>query len=209
MIDIIEKFINPTLEDSHHRYKSWEHCYLSFNNNENSEIQVLKMGFYLASWGMYRGSSGLLWKDYTIHYGALEKLKKYNHLKYVNVNDKYDINGVLSLVDEMKDYYSRITYYKKGQPKKISATDTLVSKVILGSLGCMPAMDRYFNQGFCKMEHLVINENSLTSIYNTAQQMASQINEAQHWIYEKTKVTYPTMKIVDMYHWQIGFDKDN
>lgn len=59
--------------DQYHRYRSWEHCYSFFqkchaSKNDNSvDAATLHLAFYLASWGMYRGSSQLLQKDYRVH----------------------------------------------------------------------------------------------------------------------------------------------
>jgi hypothetical protein len=53
--------------DEHHRYRSWEHCYRYFRQRRHLRADrdidhaALQLGFYLASWGMYRGSSFLLW----------------------------------------------------------------------------------------------------------------------------------------------------
>jgi hypothetical protein len=51
---------------AHHRYRSWEHCYRYFHRSIPEAIAVdhdhaaLQLGFYLASWGMCRGSGFLL-----------------------------------------------------------------------------------------------------------------------------------------------------
>lgn len=64
----------------HHRYRSWEHCYRYFHKftsieiAEDREHAALQLGFYLASWGMYRGSSFLLQCDYTVHLAVIDKL---------------------------------------------------------------------------------------------------------------------------------------
>lgn len=64
----------------HHRYHSWEHCYPFFHTSTPEAIAVdrdhaaLQLGFYLASWGMYRGSSFLLQHAYTVHLGVIDQL---------------------------------------------------------------------------------------------------------------------------------------
>src|ERR1700719_3146846 len=67
-------------DEAHGRSRSWEHCFRYFHE---SNLQVLladrhhaalQLGFYLASWGMYRGSSFLLQHDYTIHLGVVTAL---------------------------------------------------------------------------------------------------------------------------------------
>src|ERR1039457_2331405 len=66
--------------DEHHRYRSWEHCYGYFRTRTPQAIAAhrdhaaLQLAFYLASWGMYRGSSFLLQRAYTVHLGVIEKL---------------------------------------------------------------------------------------------------------------------------------------
>src|SRR5438067_1084420 len=66
--------------DPHHRYRSWEHCYRFFNSRmpagiaSERDIAALHLAFYLASWGMYRGSAFLLQRAYTVHLGIVDVL---------------------------------------------------------------------------------------------------------------------------------------
>jgi hypothetical protein len=66
--------------DPHHRYRFWEHCYRFFREVTPSgiaaqrQIAALQLGFYLASWGMYRGSTFLLQHAYTAHLGVVDCL---------------------------------------------------------------------------------------------------------------------------------------
>lgn len=69
--EVLALNIQPTLTDPHHRFNSWKHCYHFFKENHarlNEEaIQdtaALHLRFYLTSWGMMRGSTDLLQKDY-------------------------------------------------------------------------------------------------------------------------------------------------
>lgn len=63
---LIRAYHGDLAGDEHHRYRSWEHCYRFFRRAGAAEISnqrdhaALHLGFYLASWGMYRGSSFLL-----------------------------------------------------------------------------------------------------------------------------------------------------
>ena len=71
-VDLIIKaateFYEELRQDQNGRYRSWEYCYSSFGEARTGTIDVdylsLQLAFYLASWGMYRGSSFLLQKDY-------------------------------------------------------------------------------------------------------------------------------------------------
>lgn len=41
------------VQDSNHRFKSWEYCYTAFGNLDSVDYLSLHLAFYLASWGMY------------------------------------------------------------------------------------------------------------------------------------------------------------
>ena len=62
----------------HHRYRSWEHCYSYFRRVRpdglaaDRDHAALQLAFYLASWGMYRGSSFLLQYAYTVHHCVID-----------------------------------------------------------------------------------------------------------------------------------------
>jgi hypothetical protein len=136
--------------DKHHRYRSWEHCYQFFREFRRQEpgsdrrIAALQLGFYLASWGMYRGSSFLLQRDFTVHLDAIDCIMDREFAPLWDsefgsgVNDAALVPIVLSAINAIREAYSSF-----GQP-----TDTLVTKILLGTIGCLPACDRYFINGF-------------------------------------------------------------
>lgn len=80
------------------RYKSWEYCHEIFNyygrkeeiTDEVYDLLALNLAFYLASWGMYRGSSFLLQRDYKTHIGAVKEIMKdkYKDLWNYDPSDK-------------------------------------------------------------------------------------------------------------------------
>jgi hypothetical protein len=213
---IIEKYLSGITADEFHRYKSWDNCFQAFMVSKQSEIHVLELAFYLASWGMYRGSSGLLQKNHLIHKGAVDIVfsKSNQKLKCNETTEikKENIKAILSVKDELAEHYSSI-YFTKGadMPKPISPTDTLLSKIMLGTLGCVPAYDRYFIDGLkeMKMEHTGFNEASLNELFNFIDNNKKEIDQAQKLIKTKTQRHYPLMKILDMYFWQIGYDKES
>lgn len=77
-------FNDEMRNDANHRYRSWDHCYSFFKNlysaknDKDVGLAALHLAFYLASWGMYRGSSKLLQKDYKIHTPIVQELLKKN-----------------------------------------------------------------------------------------------------------------------------------
>lgn len=133
---------------SNYRYRSWEHCYGFFQKMLPSGLQAqrehaaLQLAFYLASWGMYRGSCFILQYDYTVHLPVVDYLGSVSeHLRnaeFGSSNDHFDlIPHIMATAEAVRE-----TYRPCGE-----ASDTLVTKVILGTLGCMPATDRFFQRG--------------------------------------------------------------
>ena len=215
IFEIIEKYLSGITSDEFHRYISWDNCFQAFSVSKNSEIQVLELAFYLASWGMYRGSSGLLQKSHLIHKGAVDIVfsKPNQKLKCTQTTEvkRENIKAILELKNQLANHYSSI-YFTKGadKPKPISPTDTLLSKILLGTLGCVPAYDRYFIAGLkeMKMQYTGFNEASLNELFKFIDSNKKEIDQSQKFIKAKTQRHYPLMKILDMYFWQIGYDKE-
>jgi hypothetical protein len=211
----IEKYLSEITTDEFHRYKSWDNCFLAFSTYQQTEKEVLELAFYLASWGMYRGSSGLLQKNHLIHKGAVNIIfsEKNQSLKCNKKREvsKENINAILGLKNQLEGHYSGI-FFAKGvdKPKPITPTDTLLSKIMLGTLGCVPAYDRYFIVGLkeMKLRHNGFNKDSLNELFDFIDFNKHEIENAQKYIKTKTQSHYPFMKILDMYFWQIGYDKE-
>ncbi len=92
---LIQDYFNETVKDKHGRYMSWRHCYKAFSENrditdeQTVDYLALHLAFYLASWGMYRGSSFLLHKDYKVHIPIVKIIQeeKYNSLFGISAED--------------------------------------------------------------------------------------------------------------------------
>ncbi len=206
--NIVLSFYNEIEQDKYHRYKSWEHCFKVFQKETNTDTLALHLAFYLASWGMYRGSSGLLQKDYKIHIPAVEIINKskYNNIRcYRREIERDDIKCVLELKQELIEYYNGIEV-----GKNISPTDTLITKIILGTTSSVPAYDRYFNlglseYGICQK----VNKNSIEQLFDFIEQGNNQelIKQVQNEIAIKN-MFYPTMKLLDMFFWSVGYEID-
>ncbi len=183
------------------RYNSWNHCYKAFGNiTLSNDNLALNLGFYLASWGMYRGSSKLLECDYLVHVEAVRILKENYHLRCNQKNEVTidDIGRIHSLIENLSSYYKEI--------HSVTPTDTLISKIILGTLGCLPAFDRFFNSG------VKSSGNSFNNLKIKNLSSLFQFIEDNHLALNKIKINnpqYPIMKLVDMYFWQIGFEENN
>ena len=152
-VQLIKDYFNETVIDEHGRYLSWRHCYKAFGENRNKtdeqtvDYLCLHLAFYLASWGMLRGSSFLLQKDYKVHTPIVRMIQeeRYNPLFGISARDLCKEENLL-LLDEIgnriKEAYAKELPAKEGVIN--NATETLITKILLGTLGCVPAYDRYY-----------------------------------------------------------------
>jgi hypothetical protein len=207
---VIQKY-SSSFSDEQHRFHSWNHCFTYFNSEKpfNAQIAALHLAFYLASWGMYRGSSFLLWKDYTVHIGAVDILKNYSFLKkldFINIeNLGVEYKKIFELKKELVKYYSDVRKASDLACKRDAISDTLVTKVMLGALGCVPAYDRYLKHGLNTL-HLcgtTFNEKNFWTIIEFYKDNADEFMTAQA---NPGLTGATTMRLVDMYFWQVGYD---
>ncbi|MDE6016744.1 MAG: hypothetical protein K2H41_13830 [Acetatifactor sp.] len=214
----IRTYFNETVKDLHGRYMSWRHCYNAFVVNRNSadekmlDYLALHLAFYLASWGMYRGSSFLLQKDYKVHIPVVKILvdKKFDPLVEISAEGLTE-DANLELLEEVSERIRRV--YAAEQPSfegvTNNATDTLVTKILLGTLGCVPAYDRYYVQAV-KQYNISAGVYSKESVRDVAVYYLSHKYEFESLREELSTcgTRYPAMKLMDMCMWQLAFEAD-
>lgn len=222
-VDLIIKssteYYNNLKAGENGRYRSWEHCYSYFIKGRSSkEIDYdylsLQLAFYLASWGMYRGSSFLLQKDYKAHIPVVKELlsKKYDALAGIECIDfrKESNQRLLQDIDLfLEQYYDKIRREVKAQELKNQLSFTLITKILMGTLGCVPAYDRYFVAGI-KNQKVATGSYNLKSIMQLVDFYEKNSIRLEQ-VREKMKVEgmpYPQMKMLDMGFWQVGFELD-
>ena len=159
---------------------------------------------------MYRGSSFLLQRDYKIHRKCVKKIlkKKYNKLRHITLADYKGENSaknmklLFCLVKEIVgDQKIKGCYEQKP-------SDTLVTKILLGTLGCVPAYDDLFKSQL-KKETTLISRNKKIPASFSEKSFKKFIDEcdAREEIFKDFKKnvkickSYPDMKIIDMYFW--------
>lgn len=219
IIESSKRFYDELKQDPNARYRSWEHCYSNFYHaRKKADVDIdylsLQLAFYLASWGMYRGSSFLLQKDYKIHIPVIEELlkDKYDPLMGIKCsefkkesNQKLleEINGFIS------EYYDKVRKSVKSQEIKNDVSDTLITKILMGTLGCVPAYDRYFIAGIKNRKVATGNYNikSVLQLVDFYEKNADRLDQVQQNM-TVFDLPYPQMKIIDMGFWQIGYDLD-
>lgn len=214
-VQLIKDYFNETVIDEHGRYLSWRHCYKAFGENRNKtdeqtvDYLCLHLAFYLASWGMLRGSSFLLQKDYKVHKPIVLIIQeeKYNPLFGISAKDLCKEEHLL-LLDEIgnriKEAYAKELPVKEGVTN--NATDTLITKILLGTMGCVPAYDRYYIDAVKKYKVSSGQYNS-ASVKGVATYYCEHEEEFESLRMELSKcgVEYPPMKLMDMCFWQAAY----
>jgi len=203
----IEAYRNST-DGENNRERSWDHCYKYFKATrskklvENIDHASLQLGFFLASWGMYRGSSFLLKYSYTVHRCVINLIaeSRFDHLWEIDFGTGETDTRFIPCIRELIDGIQQA--YKPYQP-----TDTLITKIILGTLGCLPALDQYFINGFrhSGLKYSNLNEKLLKSLIEFCQSNLTELRKEQEISENISGIRYPFMKLIDMYFWQIGY----
>lgn len=219
IVDSVSAFYKVLQADPNGRFRSWEHCYKCFFDARNQESNdydylSLQLAFYLASWGMYRGSSFLLQKDYKVHIPVVQEIlkKQYDCLMGIECSElrKPQVQEQLhSLCSFMNSYYNKVRISVKAEDVKNDLSQTLITKILMGSLGCVPAYDRYFIAGV-KDQHITtgfFNIRSLLKLVDFYENNREKLEQLRSE-FEFHGLLYPQMKILDLGFWQIGFEKD-
>ena len=184
-------------------------------NDVNLDYLSLQLAFYLASWGMYRGSSFLLQKDYRVHIPVVSEIlsNKYDSLAGIECKDFRNESNqkLLKEINEfIANYYDGIRREVKGPALKNNLSETLITKILMGTLGCVPAYDRYFVSGIRsrKIASETYNIKSILQLVDFYEKNIEQLDSVQK-NFIVADMLYPQMKILDMGFWQIGFDLDS
>ena len=210
---------------------SWEICHNVFLEAKDAEapdydLPALHLGFYLASWGMYRGSSFLRELDYKIHYHAVKMMLEKRYSKLFDIDPLTTPDRYRELLfDSKTGIYGRLnTYYGKAHdawpkntnPDRASVTDTLISKILLGVYGCIPAYDVNFKAGIaCFKGQQALNPDGKAIVAydkNGTFSKTSLLYVLQNKNLRGDLEAYakehqiPFMKAVDMYFFGLGFE---
>jgi len=194
------------------RDASYDFCYLYFQRNKghladpNMEYSCMQLWSYLASWGMLRGSSPLFWRSPA----ALKPLILYfdelcnSPIWNIDVDSYTEEN-----IKEILHVYARIVQIL--QAKEIMDTDpsiTLVTKIMLGVFGCVPAVDHYFFKTFHTIYggFRILGEKELTNLEHFYLAHKETIDNIQVPVLDfdgqTTELIYKKAKLIDMYGFQ-------
>ena len=219
LISAAQTFYDDARANENGRSRSWEHCYRVFRDartdpSPDYDYLSLHLAFYLASWGMYRGSSFLLQKDYKVLTPIVEEILKseYDCLFGVACADLRELEvqeRLKNVSDNIANHFGPIRDEVAGRKVASSVSPVLITKILMGTLGCVPAYDRFFQDGVATYK-VTTQEYSLESVRKLAKFYEAhndRLEEARRGM-QTDDLIYPQMKLLDMGFWQIGFEKD-
>jgi hypothetical protein len=219
LISAAQTFYDDARANENGRSRSWEHCYRVFRDartdpSPDYDYLSLHLAFYLASWGMYRGSCFIFQKDYKVHTPIVEKVLKPEYdclfgLACTDVRNDDLRAQLMELSADIADYFDPIREEVKGRVVEYPVSPVLITKILLGTLGCVPAYDTFFEKG---VRHLGLkernyNKDSLIELADFYEAHNDRLEEARRGMRTEDLV-YPQMKLLDMGLWQIGFERD-
>jgi len=218
----IEYSFNKFQEDriTDHRYASFDYCFRYFQSfkskkdiakDKNLEMSCLQLGFYLASWGMLRGSGILLQKSIPFYKEIIKIIAEDSgNIWNIDVNNYSKNNNI----DNLRGIYKKFAKCIPDGKNKI----IIITKILLGVFGCCPAFDNYFCYTFrkfygnkCKFRsfnpealetiHIFYNDNNnLINVYRKN----SKVLDFQNG--KDKNLRYTRAKVIDMIGFQYGLD---
>lgn len=221
----VEKFYGKIKSVQDHRGNSWEHCHNFFKSvknkselsNEERELAQLHLAFYLASWGMYRGSSFILQKDYTVYNKIIDVILSNKYSLLWDLKANYKNKEIISLFSYLYENIEKELIDIKGdiiknhldlKPKKREsfkknkASEILITKILLGTIGCIPAYDGFLKKGLkkdCEIQ-MFSKKNSFKTMISFYENNLEEINNLSN------KYDQTPMRIIDIYFWSLGND---
>ena len=191
------------------RYASFDFCYNYFYsfykenklselaNKDNLQMSCLQIGFYLASWGMMRGSSFLLEKSVKNYSNLIIAISEMPPKLWKIDVDSYNDENISLLLDCKKEIID--TLGKDNKP-----SDTLVTKIMLGVFANVPAFDDYFKKFLKKNKYCqTFNKTSLNQIKKFYLENKDVFDSFEIYTFDfltsnDTNYIYTKAKLIDM-----------
>lgn len=180
--DVMEFFHMDDMEQFNYGYRNsdffaWDRCFKKFQQShfplQDEDIMVelcFSLIGYLDAWGMYDRKAVL----------AKNKVTCKEFKKVVNclLNQKEDLAGVsFDQWEEKKDIIQEL--YQNLKKMIPSATETLCSKILLGTLACVPAFDVNVEKSFRECRKCPQHE-KIYNLYSTISNFTDKVNALVH-----------------------------
>ena len=219
LISAAQTFYDDARATENGRSRSWEHCYRVFRDaridpSPDYDNLSLHLAFYLASWGMYRGSSFLLQKDYKVLSPIVSEVLKPEYdclfgVACVDLREPEIQERLTNVYAYIAKHFRLIRKEVAGREVASSVSPVLVTKILMGTLGCVPAYDRFFQDGVAtyKVTTQEYSQKSVLRRVDFYEEHSDCLEEVRRGM-QTDDLTYPQMKLLDMGFWQVGFERD-
>ena len=189
------------------RYASFDYCFNYFQAfresgtaNEvahatNMQESCLQLGFYLASWGMLRGSSMLLKKSIKVYEPVIHAIASADTPIWDIDADGYTASNIEKIIDFEKTLQQTLPASQSTLPSQ-----TLVTKIMLGVFGNVPAFDTNFKNGFRVFTFSPKSLSRIGQFYRDNKDIIEKyrINTLDFLSGQPTKRRYSRAKVIDM-----------
>ena len=184
------------------RFEAYDICHQVFVNAIKTgtfdyDYLALHLYAFLASWGMVCRGNVLLRHNYRYLIKSVKIVCKSEYVSLLDVDifaQSFVRQNYINLVIELKNELA------KGLGISAVNNDTLLSKIMLATLGCVPAYDRMVKHtlgcfGLCKS----LSKKGLKDLLDFVQKYKVQIIALQK---KYSGLNYSVMKIVDCALWR-------
>ena len=216
LINAAQTFYDDARADENGRSRSWEHCYRVFRDartdpSPDYDYLSLHLAFYLASWGMYRGSCFILQKDYKVYTPIVEEILKPEYdclfgLACADLRETKVQEMLVTVYDYIAVYFKPMRDQVAGREVKSRVSPVLITKIRMGTLGCVPAYDRFFQDGVATYK-VTTQEYSLRRsvlpLVEFYEAHNDRLEEARRGM-RPGDLVYPQMKLLDMGFCRLG-----
>jgi hypothetical protein len=211
--------IQPSQGNDYPRLKAWEFLYeyiwdesrprwADLVSDDQIDTTALHIGFYLANWGMFRGSSGLLQNSNLDLMKALSKCLftgQGPELLELSMED-FAVNTP-NLTHNQK-LLDSVLCSMETLASNVSWTDTLKTKILMGVWGECPALDRFYIAAcrdiFPRRPFITAaSGQGLTALSDVVRQLDTHLLPLKTG---RLKLPYPTARIMDMALFQYGLE---
>lgn len=219
---------------------SWDLCYGYFKKNgrkffgqENATTEdwdqaALELSSYLGSFGMYSRGSAIMSMSRKFLVELLQEIFEALKARAITYEDVYeectiiDPKNLTKLFGDVKDI-CRNNLRDRGYTGEKNATNLLVSKILLGTVGVMPAYDTHLTKSIACCYSITYGDKNTKGPKKDKKwaklvRMASD-KDLQRFLKEKfngllwpyvadieNKKDYPVMRLLDLYLWAWGIN---
>jgi hypothetical protein len=183
------------------RYSSFDYCFNHFQGHRNRaadlrsptgmELSCLHLGFYLASWGMLRGSSPLLRRSVKHYEPVIEAIAAAPPQLWEADAHSYDDDTIDMILTTRRRLRAALPD---------ASSDILISKIMLGVFGCVPAFDTYFKRGFGVWTFGAKALRKVAAFYDSHAEVIDKhrVNTLDFASGVETDLLYSRAKVIDM-----------